>query len=467
MFILRPFSLLLIPLSFTLQDAAIAQSFVEAKKGYWEEAYTDYETMTLDDRGIELPASSGNLSRFGGDLSSKHKATGYFRTHYDGEKWTMVDPDGYEWYHVGCNSVYMSPTQGGKEALKKHYGSPENWEKTINLELQDIGFNLLANWSNVPRGPDIPKMPYVIELGVMQEFGKSLGVAKMGYGHHKYEGDVMPVFHPKFPDFARSFIEKNFSHVSNDPWLVGYFSDNELPLHLDVLEKYLALPKNNPNRQAVIEWLEGRGFKTVPETLGEALKSEFLEHVVSTYFRIVSESLRAVDPNHLLLGCRFLAHYEHIDALWKGAGPFLDVVSLNLYGIWTPTSEQMNRWVTLSGKPFFITEWYSKGMDSGLPNKGGAGWTVKTQTDRAKHYEHFTLLLLEHPGCVGWHWFKYQDNDPENNLADTSNLDANKGFVNNRYEPYTELIDSMKKINRNVYWLRERLLVDNNMTFEK
>ncbi|MDP3209629.1 MAG: hypothetical protein Q8M65_10805, partial [Rhodoglobus sp.] len=84
-----------------------------------------------------------------------------------------------------------------------------------------------------------------------------------------------------------------------------------------------------------------------------------------------------------------------------------------------------------------ITEWYAKGMDSGMANTSGAGWTVKTQADRGRFYENFTLGLLEARGCVGWHWFKYGDNDPTDTKADPSNTDSNKGIVTNRYAPST------------------------------
>ena len=42
--------------------------------------------------------------------------------------------------------------------------------------------------------------------------------------------------------------------------------------------------------------------------------------------------------------------------------------------------------------------------DSGLPTTSfGAGFPVRTQKDRAKFYEHFTLGLLQIKSCVGWH----------------------------------------------------------------
>jgi hypothetical protein len=55
--------------------------------------------------------------------------------------------------------------------------------------------------------------------------------------------------------------------------------------------------------------------------------------------------------------------------------------------------------------------------------------------------------------CVGWHWFKYIDNDPDDKTVDPSNVDSNKGVVNNRYVPYQPLLDSMKRLNQRAYGL--------------
>jgi hypothetical protein len=58
---------------------------------------------------------------------------------------------------------------------------------------------------------------------------------------------------------------------------------------------------------------------------------------------------------------------------------------------------------------------------------------------------------------VGWHWFKYIDNDPSDPRADPSNSDSNKGLLSNRYQPYTPLLDSMKRINERVYGIVHHL----------
>ena len=147
------------------------------------------------------------------------------------------------------------------------------------------------------------------------------------------------------------------------------------------------------------------------------------------------------------MGSRFHGRVLQNPSLFKAAGRHVDVVSVNYYHAWTPDAELMSSWEKNAKKPILITEWYAKAEDSGLGNTSGAGWLVKTQADRAAFYQNFTLGLLESRVCVGWHWFRYSDNDPAEKGSDPSNRDANKGIVSNRYEPYAELLQSMKDIN--------------------
>ena len=130
-------------------------------------------------------------------------------------------------------------------------------------------------------------------------------------------------------------------------------------------------------------------------------------------------------------------------------------MAVNYYSTWTPSQKKLAMWSQESGRPILITEWYVKGEDSGLSNTSGAGWIVKSQRDRGLFYQNFTLGLLESKVCVGWHWFKYSDNDPSEPNTDPSNRDANKGIVNFRYEPYSALLDAMKPLNERVYALAD------------
>ena len=107
-----------------------------------------------------------------------------------------------------------------------------------------------------------------------------------------------------------------------------------------------------------------------------------------------------------------------------------------------------------------ITEWYVKGDDSGLVNDSGAGWIVGTQKERGLFYQNYTLGLLESPNCVGWHWFRYQDEAEQG-----SPKSSNKGVVDFDFEPYTYLIDQMKAINDQAYSIRDYF--ETNLNQEK
>jgi hypothetical protein len=263
----------------------------------------------------------------------------------------------------------------------------------------------------------------------------------------------MFVFDPGFEKSCED-LAKQIESLRNDPNLLGYFSDNELPFSREALKNYLSLPDQDPGHIAAATWVRSKhGAKVDVKHITEKDQEAFLEFLADRYFRIVSSSLKKHDPHHMFLGCRFYsADYNHPE-VFRAAGKYVDVVSVNYYHAWTPDAAKLESWEREAGKPILITEWYAKALDSGLANMGGAGWVVKTQSDRGRYYQNFGIGLLESKVCVGWHWFKYTDNDPDDRLTDPSNRDSNKGILNNRYDPYQPLLDAMKQLNLRAYSL--------------
>ena len=76
---------------------------------------------------------------------------------------------------------------------------------------------------------------------------------------------------------------------------------------------------------------------------------------------------------------------------------------------------------------------------------------VKDQAARGQFYQNFGLSLLECKGCVGFDWFKYLDNDPDDLNADLSNRNSNKGIIDNEGNEYTELAEYMGELNNQKY----------------
>ena len=178
--------------------------------------------------------------------------------------------------------------------------------------------------------------------------------------------------------------------------------------------------------------------------------------VYDRYFKVVADALERSACMHQYIGCRFIDNCFKDEYIMRVAGYYCDVVTLNYYSVWQgdPTLlANLQRW---AGKPFAITEWYAKGMDvwekdPRITNKSGAGWTVPTQENRGEFYQNYALQLLECKGCVGFDWFQFLDNDPDDLGADLSNRDSNKGIYNNQYEEYTGLTDYMKELNTQKY----------------
>ena len=415
-------------------------------------------TQTLDTLpgAATLPPDS-DLDIYGGLRTRKEQATGFFHATKVNGRWWLVDPEGCLFLSKGISSVATIPTAGAKAALEQQFGSPERWAQATTDMLRDYGFNGTGAWSDTAKLRGIPQpTAYTRIWNFMSAYGERRGGTYQQAGHIGYPEDCIFVFDPDFEKFCDEYA-KQLAAQKDDPWLLGHFSDNEMPLRRHVLAGYLALPETDPGHQAAIRWLRERyGRDAGPGDITERDRQDFLAVVAERYFRIVSQAIKKYDPNHLFLGCRFNGQVLRCLEVFRAAGPYVDVVSVNYYRVWTPDQVELARWERHARKPILITEWYAKGVDSGMPNTSGAGWLVKTQGDRGRFYENFTLGLMQSKACVGWHWFKYIDNDPDDKTVDPSNVDSNKGVVNNRYVPYQPLLDAMKRLNQRAYGLMAR-----------
>ncbi|PKL33508.1 MAG: hypothetical protein CVV45_07365 [Spirochaetae bacterium HGW-Spirochaetae-10] len=282
----------------------------------------------------------------------------------------------------------------------------------------------------------------------MSAYGRERGGTYQKPGHTGYPNEAIFVFDPKFEQFCDRHAGQLLA-TKDDPNLFGHFSDNEMPFRLSAIDDFLSLPESEAGHHGAKNWLKSKGI--AKDEITDQHREEFLAHVADRYFSIVSAAIRKYDPNHMYLGTRFYGSERNNQRFMATAGKYLDLISVNYYNYWTPDATHMKNYTEWTGRPFLITEYYTKGEDSGMPNQSGAGWIVRTQRDRGLFYQNFNLALLESGNCVGWHYFKYQDNDPTAKGVDPSNIDANKGIVNNEYEVWQDAVDKMTEFNLQVY----------------
>ncbi len=439
--------------------------------------------------GQEAPA----FDQYGG-LKDKNFGLGKcFRSHYDGERWWLVTPEGGAFLSLGvCNVNPEGDVERGtkrqpyrENVLKKH-GSVEQWTATTRDRLHAWGLNTLGNWSSAHlRGA----VPYTVELSV----------SPGGWG----KGRVPDFFDPKVQEHIRqrgAAVEA----YRNDPWLVGYFLDNELPWSYDyrrcpsLFPGYMAMGPETLGKQRLVEFFKERygtleafakvwdvqltdwaglallkGISAKDSVKAEADREEFVRLAAREYFKAAAEGIRSKDKEHLILGCRFVWALVPKPVV-QACGEFCDVVSINYYeagpvgdialgltkgiSMRLPDDLSFKAFHEAAQKPLMVTEFSFRGMDSGMPNSFPPGWllqpNVATQQDRADKFEHCVTTWMSQPYCVGYHWFEYID-EPKGGRFDGE--DGNYGLVNLEDDPYGVLVERFTKVNQQVWGLHAGL----------
>ncbi|MFD0941538.1 agarase [Pedobacter boryungensis] len=420
-------------------------------------AYKYFKTRSLSSLS-KFKSKPIRTDKYGGRMDKKEHATGFYYTKKIADRWWAIDPQGHLFIHNALNAVSMGSSDRNKDAFTKLYGNENQWITKTQDFLIENGFNGTGAWSNTKAIQNSPlqqtkPLAYTINLDFMSAYGDKRGGTYVVPGHKGYPNNVIFVFDPAFETFCDEAAKKLVAN-QNDANLFGYFSDNEMPLGIKNLDGYLTLKdQQDPGYLVAKKFIDNKGVAA--DKITDVDRREFLSIVADKYFSIVSKAIKKYDPNHMYLGCRFHGQQGFIAELWKSAGKYLDAISMNYYNAWTPDQALMANWTAWSGKPFIITEWYVKGDDSELGNTAGAGWVVKTQSDRGLFYQNFTLGLIESKNCIGWHWFKYMDNDPLQKGAEPSNTNANKGVIDNNYQVYQPLLEKMKALNFQMYQLAD------------
>ena len=350
------------------------------------------------------------------------RATGFFRTALiqdhkeidprplgqNGEtaRWWFVTPDGKLFFSMGMNCVNFGEDTLTKNReylfqwlpeeskvsgkvnffqlnLRRKYGS--DWKNQFMditfRRLKVWGFNTLGNWCD-PVFYAQGKMPYT----------KTLGYKKPPLIH---DSCALPdFFHPDFEANLREGVAKGTESCRDDPLLIGYFVDNELPWdtwekdgladQATVARAALAAPTETPARKVFIKQLQesyqtlsafnkawnlswsdwGQQHKLNPSQLTDSAKEDcrmFLNGLASYYYGTVSKAVKEADPNHLYLGSRLAQRPSEVV---EAASGFCDVISFNCYD----DSIEPSKWSFLHSfpKPAMIGEFHFTALDRGM-----------------------------------------------------------------------------------------------------
>jgi hypothetical protein len=434
----------------------------------------------------------------------------------DGRSW-LTTPAGDPFFSVAVDYV----TPGGMTAkdgtnpyrgvMEAKYGAPVNqqaWAASTGDRLKSWGINTVGAYSSGSGGtlgglPDTPQL-FPLHGGVIPAIRKTNGGGDAyplmvvspndNWDFHRLFVDV---YNPVFAQQVDAYMAAQLPSHANDPRVMGYFLDNELPFYYlkpedlmptdaahpgaqTLADRYIALPAGTSGKDAWVALVRSRygdDIGAVNTTWGtgygsfDALgamtdlpgtnaaraadKSAYLTQIAQTYFGTLRAAFRARDSHHLILGARFVA-LEGIDTpreVLAAAGQYENVVSINYY-IWANETYAQRRervrtryaeFARATGRPILNGEFSFGARDSGLPNTRPLGQLVDTQAQRAQLYTDMVRITAEIPEAVGVAWWGYID--PPVNGALNGGEDGNYGVVDNQDRPYVALTNAMSTIN--------------------
>ena len=433
----------------------------------------------------------------------KSKATGYFYVkQFSDGRWWAIDPlgrgvvvlgvDHITYWGHWCSKLGYHPHRRKNE---KKYPDPAVWEEETLSRLKSWGFSMLGAGSQ--HSLERRGLYHCISLGMGQEF--------TGCGEEFYitpnEGrpcSAFPnVFHPDFEMFCRYKARSRCSSYANDPWLFGWFIDNELAwwgrgkLESGLFDAAMKLGSVHTAKQALVEFVKERSgsdiskfnafWKTEYKNFSELksavalssstdgqiqVKNDFLRLAAERYFSITTKAIREIDPNHMIMGARFAGTGGADPEVWKVSGKYCDVVTFNCYPtadldknvvVYSsrgegaePVAQHFARYYDYVKKPMLITEWSFPALDAGLPSVHGAGQRFLTQQGRTAATKLFAQTMLSLPYLIGYDYFMWVD-EPALGITEAFPEDSNYGLVNEDCIPYKEITGMFTALHADLY----------------
>ena len=431
--------------------------------------------------------------------------TGFFRVEKKDGHWTAIDPLGRGFLPLGvdhvtyhghwCEALGYCPHERKNQ---KKYSDRKVWEAETLSRLEKWGFNMIAAGGShhlYRRG-----MTHAINLGIGEQF------ARLGEEYDICEAQGIPcsafpnVFHPDFAAYCEHMASA-CKKYKNDPWLFGYFLDNELRwwgetgfnMGEGLFDTCMTKKPSHTAKKALVAFAKDRydgdiqklnqawktDFKAFDDILAcenieskteqvIADKEAFVEKIADTYFKVLCEAIRTHDPNHMILGCRFAGGYASKEA-WKKAGEYCDVLTFNYYGNvnlehgvamdhdspWTGKTlrEAFDVFYEMGQSPMIVTEWSFPALDAGLPSVHGAGQRFRTQPERTKATRIFAETMLRMPYMIGYDYFMWVD-EPALGISKKFPEDSNYGLVNEDNEPYKLITEMFTELHQNASQLK-------------
>ena len=289
----------------------------------------------------ELPAEGEPLAAFFGEGDDRRGVAAQAGRRFGHGRWFDF---------LGANRQRIAPQASADQLAGE-------WRQRTLERLSAWGFNSLGNWSD-PALAAQARMPYSLPLSIAGDYA----TVSSGFD---WWGAMPDPFDPRFAMAAERVIAIAARDHRDDPWLLGYYADNELAwagrdgsaqARYGLAFGALRLSMDSPAKRAFVKQLKAKYLRheALAQAWGielaawEALEapgyaaplpgeghpaiaedySAFLRLYADAYFKTLRDALQWHAPNHLLLGGRFAVSTP--EAITSCAR-YCDLLSFNLY----------------------------------------------------------------------------------------------------------------------------------------
>ena len=408
----------------------------------------------------------------------KEAATGFFRVvqRPDG-RWWAIDPLGRGVVLMGVDHVRYQGhwSQRTKRSVhhevnKKKFPNKADWEADTLARLKAWGFNLLGAGCDTALERRGLVHTRFLSMGDSLCWNENDDAFWICPNEHRPCSAFPNVFDPLFPAHCDYVARRRCAPNKDDPWLFGYFIDNELAWwgrgarDTGLFDAVMKKPETHSAKIALRAFLKERGVTGEPSA---EVKLDFLRLAAERYFGIAAAAIRRHDPNHLVMGARFAGLGGAHEAVWEIAGKHCDLVTFNIYpwadidrnvvfvhqGAKAPrVADAFAERYAIVKRPMLITEWSFPALDSGLPCTAGAGQRFRTQKERTAATELFAKTMLATPSLLGYDYFMWVD-EPAEGISDAFPEDSNYGLINLQGEAYPEITSMFTALQKNIgHW---------------
>lgn len=455
-----------------------------------------------------------DVDRWGGWTGREFAATGFFRTHYDGDRWWLVTPDGHPFWSAGLDGVSPQlatrydglddalswlPDPDGRFAdaldhrdeegdyvdyltanLVRTFGDDwrEAWTDIAFDQLRELGFNTVGNWSDWEAASEAG-VPYTRPLYI--EFPETPLVYR----------DFPDVYHDSFPEDAAD-IAAPLEETAGDPAMIGYLLGDEPDWRAgteSVAVAMLRTGEGSATRRELADWLadrygldgtgdgqaetpdRGAGGEGDADSLADAwdmnvtladVRDGSWDHELTGVARSDLElfSSRMVERLYRVLGeaCREVDP-DHLNLGNRLVDVPADWVLEGMVGVDALTCNCYRRrlpseYAAVSrtvGAPILVGEFHFGAPDVGLPHPGVQA--VPGQAARGAAYRYYVEHAAARPWCVGAHYFAMYD---ESALGRFDGENMNVGLFDVCHRRYGPLAEAARETHERLYALADR-----------